>query len=628
VILGIFSYFKISETKEHRPYEYRVQLINVMLVLAILILSTFSAIHFYVNNMFMASFQIFWAFTFAFVYFDPFRFLTYRRKENVVVLGTILLFWFLFANGGIEKTGIYWVPFFPFLVFAVSGLQRGNRWLGIFALGLLSIEALNYAGVYALPYSPQETMFFFVAFFFYILMAFLFEGLRARQQGELEEKNEHLESMRETLHETLATLETEVEKRTHELKVSNQKLANEVENHRATNLELNKAEQKFYQAQKMEALGTLVGGIAHDFNSLLSGINANLFLIQRHIKDKPQVQTPLDDIERMIFHASNMTKQLLTYARRDEVEKVHYNLSLFMREGVKLLQSTIPSRIKLETVITDTPLPIFGSSTQLQQVLMNLVSNARDALSNNDMPVVRIVISTLAEAKSQRIKHPVVGEWAYVSVTDNGEGIGEKYLEQIFEPFFTTKETGEGTGLGLAMCYGAIQSHQGMIEVESQLGKGTTFHIYLPLSHKQSRDNGDLQRSIDGSLQGQGESILLVDDDEALCQAQKGVLENLGYKVVLAEDGFQAIKCYAESNIDVVVMDIMMPEMGGIKAAQHIMTMDDKAKIIFASGYDKNSSTERFLSADFEHVESIFRLEKPFTIQQLCMAIRRELDRK
>ncbi|MDX8382055.1 MAG: ATP-binding protein [Ghiorsea sp.] len=535
------------------------------------------------------------------------------------------MFWLLFSDGGIERTGIFWVPFFPFLVFVVSGLQRGIRWLSIFTIGLLSIAVLNYADIYKLPYSPEETVFFFVAFLFYTLMALLFEGLRVRQQNELENKNEHLQSVRETLSDTLSTLEKEVEKRTSELQESNLKLAREVESHKATNLQLINTEQKFYQAQKMEALGTLVGGIAHDFNSLLSGINANIFLIQRHIKDKPQVQTPLDDIERMIFHASNMTKQLLTYARRDEVVKENYNLSLFMKEGVKLLQSTLPSRIKLDTTITDTPLPILGSSTQLQQVLMNLVNNARDALSNNDTPSVRLVVSTLSEAKSQRVKHPVSGDWAFLSVSDNGDGIGAQYLDQIFEPFFTTKETGEGTGLGLAMCYGAVQSHQGIIEVESQVGKGTTFYVYLPLSKKQSNPNEEIQRNIDDALQGKGELILLVDDDAALCQAQKNVLDNLGYKVELAKNGFEAIKRYAEVNVDVVIMDIMMPEMGGIKAAQHIVAMDDKAKIIFSSGYKKDSSTERFLSMHFETVESIRRLEKPFTIQQLCTAIQREL---
>jgi signal transduction histidine kinase/ActR/RegA family two-component response regulator len=531
----------------------------------------------------------------------------------------------LFADGGIARTGIFWVPFFPFLVFGVSGLSGGALRVAIFSMGLLGIEALDYFDIFESPYSKEETIFFFIAFLFYTFIAALFEAMRVHQQQELANKNKSLEQVKETLSETLGAVEKEVEKRTFELKAANKKLKQEIKNHQTTNEALKEAEQRFYKAQKMEALGTLVGGVAHDFNSILSSINANLFLIQRHIKGIPQVQQPLDDVERMVAHASNMTKQLLTYARKDDVEKTHYNLSLFMKEGIKLLQATLPSRIKFEVNLTSTPLPVFGSPIQLQQVLMNLVSNARDALSSTEIPALNLVVASLKEAMALRDKHPVSGEdWVYIAVSDNGLGIQDHDLEHIFDPFFSTKDTGEGTGLGLAMCYGAVQSAGGVIEVESTPHQGATFYVYIPLFAKHKKQQS-IQKHVDKDLQGKGETILLVDDDAALCKAQQSALESLGYKVELASNGFEAIKCYAASHIDVVAMDIMMPEMGGIKAAQHILAMDDKAKIFFASGYDKDSSTERFLSHDFD-MDHIHRLHKPFTIQQLCQAIRRELE--
>ena len=615
------------DSPQQEKQAYHRTLTQVMLSLAAVILVIFSIVHVFLDLYVMAVVQGALAIVYALAYFDFFKIASQRFKEMAVVTGTCIFFWFFLIDGGIAKTAVYWIPFFPFMIFAVAGVRRGLGWIFLFLSGAFLIQVFVYLDKLSSPYTFEEMLYFFISFIFYVIVGMLFEALRSKQQHELEEKNNKLVRISDTLNDTLATLEEEVGKQTYELKLSNRKLAQEVDKHKQTNTELKSAEQRFYQAQKMEALGTLVAGIAHDFNSLLAGINTNLFLLQRKIKDTPQAQAPLDDIEKMVFHASNMTKQLLTYARKDDVEKSECNLSLFMQDSLKLLKTTLPSRIKIEMDMTKTPLPVLVSTTQIQQVLMNLVNNARDALSSQKIPVIRMVVAHLSSAKSLRSHHPVVGEhWAYITVQDNGKGISTEDLSHIFDPFFTTKETGEGTGLGLAMCYGAIESHGGVIEVESKLGQGSTFHVYLPLVKQKQQQT--IQQSVGKGLQGKGETILLVDDDENLCRAQQSVLENLNYQVLLAGNGFEAIKVYAESNVDMVIMDIMMPEMGGIKAAQHILTMDDTAKIIFASGYDKDSSTERFLRADFVQVERLKRLDKPFTIQQLCQIIRSELDNK
>ena len=610
----------------HKEQVYHHALTQVMLGLAIVILGAFFFVHLFLAQYVMAVIQISLAVLYALVYFDAFHIKNQRFKEAAVVMGTCILFWFFLIDGGIAKTAIYWIPFFPFMIFAVAGIYRGLWWTALFLCGAITIESLDYVGVLSTPYAAIEVIIFFVAFVFYVVVGLVFEILRSSQQKELEEKNTSLLAVREKLNHTLEHLEQEIESRTAELKESNRKLAQEVEQHQKTDNSLREAEQKFFQAQKMEALGTLVGGLAHDFSNVMSGISANLFLIQRAIKGNSLAQDKLDDVERLVFHASEMSKQLLTFARKDDVEKKMFDMASFINEALKLGMVSLSSRIKVEKDLTKTPLPICGSATQLQQVLLNLLNNAKDALSTVQEPTIKVILKPLDKAMHLREKHPdLEGKWLYLCFCDNGEGISQQNLVHIFEPFFTTKEQGKGTGLGLAMCYGAIKSHGGMIEVESTPKQGTSFHIYLPL--ELSAQEKQKQEVHFQGLTGNGETILLVDDDKALRLAHQSALENLNYKVILAEDGLEAIKIYAQKKeqIDLVMMDSMMPNMDGVKAAQHILMMDKDAKIFFATAYEKSSTTGRRFIQDAKELDSIRRLQKPFTIEQLCQVIREEL---
>jgi len=553
-------------------------------------------------------------------------FFTNRAKESLVIVGTIVMFLFLLADGGIAKTGIYWVSFFPFLLFGVSGVRRGWKWLALFLVGFLAIQILDMLDVIHTPYSYQETLYFFFSFVFYVFIAVFFEVLRIKQQYELEQQNESLVATREQLHQTLASLEKEVMLRTAELKESNEKLAHEVEEHIHTNTHLKEAEQKFFQAQKMEALGTLVSGIAHDFNSIMSGISAHVFLIQREIKGNDLVQGKLDDVEKLVFRANDMSKQLLTFSRKDKVDKKVFNMRSFFNEAMKLGSISLPSRIKIHKQITDLPLPVCASVAQLQQVLMNLLNNAKDALEQTECPRIQLNLCTLDEAKSLRSNHPKLkGEWVYMRVSDNGQGIPQHDLVHVFDPFFTTKASKKATGLGLAMCYGAIKSHQGMVEVESEEGKGTAFHIYLPQANQRVIKT---KQTFDESLQGRGETILLADEDKSLRTAHKNVLEKLNYKVLVAEDGLEAIKLYAEheEEIDLVIIDILMPKMSGMKAAEHMFMMNKRAKVLFTSRYDSDTTTKRVLLDGNKQIDAVTRLCKPFTIEQMCQMIRKEID--
>ncbi len=383
--------------------------------------------------------------------------------------------------------------------------------------------------------------------------------------------------------------------------------------------ELEEIEQQFRQAQKMEALGTLVGGIAHDFNNMLAGMTGNLFLAKKKLQAQPDVLQKLTNIEALSFRAADMIQQLLTFARKSMVSMKPMPLTPFIKETMKLLRSSVPESIKMQQEICSEYLIVNGDSTQLHQVLMNLVTNARDALEEADNPCMTIRLEAFHADDAFIDTHPyfTTGLYAHLSVEDNGCGIPKHQVEHLFEPFFTTKEQGKGTGLGLAMVFGAVKTHHGFVELESIDGKGSTFHIYLPLLVP-----GDIVSTSaqgDKVTEGHGELILLVDDEQHIIKTGKEVLELLGYRALTAENGWQAVelfKAHAEE-IDLCILDVVMPVMGGGEAAQSIRRINPDIKVIFSTGYDKNIQT------GMEH-ETV--LNKPFSIVEMSHLIRRHLS--
>lgn len=618
----------LMANKKMAPEKQEI-LVNSTLLIGTIIFPLFSIANYANGYTDLAVYELF----LTFVYFGTFLIssekLNMQTKGTIAITGTVFLLLLLYVAGGIENTGIYWLPILPFIVFTMTEIRKAWLWILSFSFCIAMMQIAAYYGLLEVHYTAGQTVQFFSAFLVFTILAFIFEVLRLQSWEDLQSNNAELEKTRGTLSHTLDNLEKEIEKQTSELKDSNQKLRLEIEHHKETNRTLSMTEQKFYQAQKMETLGTLVGGMAHDFSNVLSGIAANLFLIQREIKGNALVQDKLDDVERLVFHASRMSKQLLTFARQDRVSKSTFDMSSFIREALKLACISLPSRIKVEKNLSEEVMMVYGSTTQLQQVIMNLLNNARDALSYIENPVIQLNYLPVSEAKGMRDEHPELnGYWLYFSISDNGKGIPEENLNHIFEPFFSTKDSGKGTGLGLAMSYGAIQSHDGIIEVDSEPDIGTTFHIYLPMEPQQQEVLNEEPEEVSVDLTGKGETILLVDDDVDLCVANLAVLENLNYKVLLAHDGIEAIKVYAEEgeHIDLVIMDIMMPEMGGTQAAQHIREMNEEAKIFFVSGYERDNTTERYFSQDFDGIEEIKRLSKPFTVEELGKLIKTELD--
>jgi len=383
-------------------------------------------------------------------------------------------------------------------------------------------------------------------------------------------------------------------------------------------------EEQFQQAQKMDALGTLVGGIAHDFNNMLAAMIGNVYLVKCALPDASQVvREHLDGVDTLAFHASAMIKQLLAFARKGSISKASVPLTALMKEAFKLQQVSVPENIRLELCCCADELQVYADATQLQQVFINLVNNARDAVELVKDPSIHVQLKIFCADAGFLARHKALkaSRFACLSVCDNGCGIAEGELEKVFDPFFTSKEVGKGTGLGLAMVFGTISSHDGVIEVESKLDEGTTFHVYLPLS---DCDDVSMEQAQPGEVAlGRGETILLVDDNAQVRHSCEQVLCSLDYTVLIAVDGLDAVEIYSEKHaeIDLIILDLVMPRMGGAEAAKAIVQRFPDAKIIFATAYDSCGELASEMAAKHP------LLEKPFAVPQLSQMIREQLNR-
>jgi len=612
----------IAGDKDFRPDErIQEQLLKLLLFISIPTLLSFSLFHWALGFNTLAMIQ---ATLLAFLL--PSLFFYYIRptipvriiKVNILCVAIVALH-SLLIEGGFANTGIYWVSIFPFVAFSIMGLHHGWRWVLVFIAIGIGIAVMHKFEMIHISYSLDELTLFSTTFIFYTFVAAVFEGFRERHQYEINHTNEHLRQARRDILHINQGLERQIVERTTELRF-------EIKEHQKTNASLKEKEELFQQAQKMEAVGTLVGGIAHDFNNMLSGINANLFMIKRRCQDNPDVTGRLVDIESLVFHASEMIKQLLTFARKDHVEFKTFNATPFFGEAYKLAELSIPENIKLQCNFTNQKLYINGNATQLQQIMMNLINNARDALKETASPHIHIELKEVINNSAFKQAHPDLDGEAYLclSITDNGSGIPAEKINHIFEPFFTTKTVGEGTGLGLAMCYGAIQSHKGTIVVKSKIAKGSNFSIYLPLQSKAELDSTQSKGLMHQS--SQGETLLLVDDHDTLRKGHREALESLGYTVIEASDGLKAVEAFKNhyESIDLIIMDVMMPNMGGVQASKHIQKISPNIPIIFATGYDKDSTLDR----DHPLNETQQILTKPFTIEAMSTLIQERLQNK
>jgi hypothetical protein len=380
--------------------------------------------------------------------------------------------------------------------------------------------------------------------------------------------------------------------------------------------ERKKIEGQYLRAQRLESLGTLAGGIAHDLRNILTPITITLGLIDQNLSDKGDHEM-IAALQKNLQRGADLIKQLLIFTRGVEGERVPLSLPSLIFDIEKTIKETFPRSINIETK-ADTSLPlIMGDSTQLHQVLINLCINARDAMPFGGALTITAEEVFLDQYYAKLHREAKTGSYVVISVEDNGVGMPPEVMERLFEPFFTTKKGGEGTGLGLSTARSIVKSHSGFINVYSEVGKGATFKIYLPTADLKGEQKEGIQ---DASLpKGNGETILIVDDEELIRITTTAALENNGYKALGASDGAEALGVYIENKneIKVILLDMAMPIMDGEATIRALRKIDPTVKIIGMSGLAENGKYKTMWN-----IANSF-LTKPFTAAKLLKTLAR-----
>ncbi|MBI5634063.1 MAG: PAS domain S-box protein [Nitrospirae bacterium] len=351
--------------------------------------------------------------------------------------------------------------------------------------------------------------------------------------------------------------------------------------------ERKKLEDQLRQAQKMEAIGQLAGGVAHDFNNILSAIMGYGHLLRMKMDDNDPLRNYVEQTLEASERAATLTHSLLAFSRKQMISLKLVNLNELVKRFEKFLLRLIREDIEFKTVCSDENITVMADTGQIEQVLMNLVANARDAMPDAG----RLTIGTgLVHIEDEFMKidgHGKAGDYAVITVSDTGIGMDEKTREKIFEPFFTTKEQGKGTGLGLSMVYGIIKQHGGYVTVYSEPGQGTTFKIYLPFVRPHAGAETAEEHKESVPLRGGSETILIAEDDEALRKLASTVMGQFGYQVIEAVDGEDAVLKFIENKdrIQLVILDAIMPKKNGRQAYDEISAIAPNVKTLFASGY-------------------------------------------
>jgi two-component system cell cycle sensor histidine kinase/response regulator CckA len=383
--------------------------------------------------------------------------------------------------------------------------------------------------------------------------------------------------------------------------------------------EKKKMEAKILHAQRIDSIGNLAGGVAHDFNNILTSILGSTTIMKRKMKKNDQWFRFVDIVETAAKRGASLTRQLLTFARKSNVQFRPVILNDIIDETLHLFEHSIDKTISVKRILTSDVCLVNGDDGQIQQSLLNLLINARDAMPDGGVISVQSEKINFDTRATSSPAEPRTGEYVAISVTDHGMGMERQVQQRIFEPFFTTKDQGKGTGLGLAVVYGVVNSHNGFITVQSERGIGSQFTLYFPLLKEADRALHTLKSQ---KLERGHEKVLVIDDEHNVAEVIGGMLSTLGYSVTAVDSGKKAVALYKKNRrFDVVILDMNMPVMGGKETYAKLKAIDPDIRIVISTGYSNTSSES---SPAGESADGF--LQKPYQLEELSRTMRNVMD--
>ena len=418
---------------------------------------------------------------------------------------------------------------------------------------------------------------------------------------------------RDALQQANNDLELRVSERTTELTRTNALLAEEIKINSLVLQDLKEKDALLRHSQKMEALGSLAGGIAHDFNNLLMGIQGHISLLLSHYNHHDPDINHLFNIEKLVSSGGRLTRQLLGFARQGQYNVIPLDLHLLISEVTETLSRT-KKNIRFETKLCDQPCIVNADQGQIEQILFNLCINGADSMLKGGLLTVSTEIIAFSMIE-EKLNQGIANDYIHLAIQDEGTGIHADIIDKIFEPFFTTKDISRGTGLGLASTYGIVASYEGCIEVDTKVDVGSTFHVFLPLSPKTLPSDNEASMLTSEPPEG---TVLLVDDDENIRETTMELLEDRGFTVLEAANGEEALRIYREkaNEIDIVVLDMIMPKMGGNEAFDLLIKINPQVKVLLSTGYSMEGQ-----ASDIVAKGCAGYIQKPFNITDLTRKI-------